>query len=151
MRHEYHTVVVKTAAEDKADRDAWQKELYAPMRRIYAEQEVYHAGILQRVADRKLDPQCYKWVTWLMVWAHVRHTDVLPPGNPPAESSGREAPTDSHGTDPVQPHAAEVLGELASYRADIAALRALLNVTLDNRIEEMDGRIRTIEHKLNLI
>lgn len=69
------------------------------------------------------------------------------------ENSGCEAPTDSYGTDPEpEPkHAAEVLGELASYRADIAALRALLNVTLDNRIEEMDGRIRTIEHKLNLI
>lgn len=60
-----------------------------------------------------------------------------------------DAGYDCHGV--VAPHAAEVLGELASYRADIAALRALLNVTLDNRIEEMDGRIRTIEHKLNLI
>lgn len=64
---------------------------------------------------------------------------------------GCEAPTDSYGTDPVDPHAAEVIGELAALRVEVAGLKALLNATLDTRVQEMDSRIRTIEYKLNLI
>lgn len=62
------------------------------------------------------------------------------------EKSGCEAPTDSYGTDP-DPTA----DALAALRAEVATLKALLDATLDTRVQEMDSRIRTIEYKLNLI